>query len=77
MANEKQGMQEMKRVSPVQVEKFLKGMDFPATKEDIINKARQQGADDNVLETLRMLPDKQYNSPTDISRAMGEQEKNE
>ena len=29
-------------VNPVQVEKFLKGVDYPATKEDLIRHAQQQ-----------------------------------
>ncbi len=69
MAMENQQMG--KHANPIQVEKFLKGMDYPASKEDLLKKAEQQGADDNVLETLKMIPDQIYNSPKDLSRAIG------
>ena len=59
-------------VNPVQVEKFLKGVDYPATKEDLIRHAQQQGADQQVLETLKQLPDKTFEGPAGVSKAIGE-----
>jgi hypothetical protein len=58
-------------VNPIQVEKFLKGMDYPVSKQDIIQKAEEEGADDNVIETLNKLPERQYNSPVSISKELG------
>jgi len=59
-------------VNPVQVEKFLKGVDYPATKEDLIRHAQQQGADQQVLESLKHLPDKTFEGPAGVSKAIGE-----
>ncbi|MFB9432858.1 DUF2795 domain-containing protein [Streptoalloteichus tenebrarius] len=60
-------------VNPIQVQKFLKGIDYPATKDEVVKAAQSQGADDNVLDTLRNLPRDNFNSPNDISEAMGQQ----
>jgi hypothetical protein len=62
----------MAKVNPVQLQKHLKGMDYPASKQDLINHAKQQGADENVCSTLNQLPDQQYENPTDVSEAVGD-----
>lgn len=62
----------MAKVNPVQLQKHLKGVDYPARKEDLIANAKQQGADENALSALQQLPDNQYESPTDVSKAIGE-----
>ncbi|MCU1574535.1 MAG: hypothetical protein JWO93_2617 [Micrococcaceae bacterium] len=56
--------------NPIQVQKFLGGIDYPASKEDIVNKAKEKGADGNVLEALQNLPDQQYDAPTAVSEAI-------
>ena len=42
----------MAKVNPVQVQKFLGGLDYPATKQDIVKKGEQEDADENVRSTL-------------------------
>lgn len=58
-------------VNPVQVQKYLKHVDYPATKEDLIHEAEEEGADSNVIHTLEDLPEDRFNGPTDVSRAIG------
>ncbi len=58
-------------VNPIQVQKFLSGVDYPMSKDDVVNTARDQGADDDVLSTLERLPADEFNSPNDISEAIG------
>ncbi len=62
----------MAKVNPVQVEKFLKGLDYPVSKKDLVTYARQHGADENILAVLSRLPDQTYNGPIDVSKAIGE-----
>ncbi|MBE3560895.1 MAG: DUF2795 domain-containing protein [Ktedonobacteraceae bacterium] len=62
----------MAKINPVQVEKFLKGLDYPASKQDIVKHAQQHGADQNVLEALKQMPDRTFEGPTGISQAIGE-----
>ncbi len=64
----------MAKVNPIQVQKFLKGIDYPATKQVILRTAQEQGADENVRTTLEQLPDQEFNSPNDISEALGDLE---
>ena len=62
------------RVSPAQVEKFLKGIDFPAGKQDIINHAKQNKASDDVMQLLQQMPDKDYASAADVAKEIGKVE---
>lgn len=64
----------MAKVNPVQLQKNLKGVDYPASKQDLLNHAKQQGADENALSTLKQIPEQEYGSPTDVSEAVSELE---
>lgn len=64
----------MAKVNPIQLQKHLKGVDYPASKEDLIKHAKQQGADENALSALEQIPDEQYETPTDVSKAIGDTE---
>ncbi|SHG45300.1 Protein of unknown function [Streptoalloteichus hindustanus] len=60
-------------MNPIQVQKFLGGIDYPATKDEVVRTAESHGADEDVLNTLRNLSRDNFNSPNDISEAIGEQ----
>lgn len=61
----------MAKVDPVQLEKFLQGVHYPAGRQALIDQAQKNGADQNVLSTLKAIPAKQYDSPVDVSEAVG------
>ncbi|MEN6617712.1 MAG: DUF2795 domain-containing protein [Syntrophorhabdus sp.] len=56
--------------SPAAVENYLKGIDFPANKKKLMQQARDNDAPDDVIRTIERLPDQQFHSPIDISKAM-------
>lgn len=58
-------------VNPIQVQKFLGGVDYPIGKKDLIEHAKSKGADDDVTATLEQLPFDEFNSPNDVSEAIG------
>lgn len=60
----------MQNVNPIQIQKFLKGVDCPANKETLIENARKLGADENVCASLEQLPDQDYEAPVDVSEAL-------
>ncbi len=64
----------MAKVNPIQLQKHLKGVDYPASKEDLIAHAQKQKADKEALSTLEQLPDEEYETPADVSKAIGEME---
>ncbi|SFN79798.1 Protein of unknown function [Nitrosospira briensis] len=62
----------MTKANPIQVQKFLSGMDYPASKEEIVDHAKSKGADKNIMQTLEQLPDESFETPADVSKAIGE-----
>ncbi|GAB3890730.1 DUF2795 domain-containing protein [Microbispora bryophytorum] len=58
--------------NPIQMQKHLKGVDYPAGKSDLIRTARDQGADDDVIDALDRIPDRQYDGPNAVSKAVAE-----
>ncbi|WP_341394490.1 DUF2795 domain-containing protein [Arthrobacter sp. G119Y2] len=54
--------------SPIDIQKALGGMDYPASKDEIVKKARDSKADSSVLDALEGLPERQYDAPTDVSK---------
>lgn len=56
--------------NPIDVQKHLGGLDYPASKDDIVSKAKDSGADGALLDALNSLPDKQYEKPTDVSHEL-------
>lgn len=58
--------------SPANVQTHLKGISYPASKKDLISKARENDAPDDVLEVLQELPEEEYRGPQDVMKAYGE-----
>lgn len=59
-------------VNPIQIQKFLKGVDYPASKAALIENAKNLGADENVCSSLEQLPDEDFQTPADVSQAFGQ-----
>ncbi len=59
------------KVSPIEIQKALGGMDYPADKDAIVQHAESKGASDDVLEALRGLPDRTFEGPTGVNEALG------
>ena len=60
----------MAKVNPVQLQRALGGMDYPASKEDLVEHAEGNDADQEVLSFLRNLPERNYESPADVNKEM-------
>jgi hypothetical protein len=57
-------------VSPIDIQKALSGMDYPARKEDIVRHAEQNGAAAEVVEALKKIEDREYEGPSGVSSAV-------
>jgi hypothetical protein len=55
-------------VSPIDIQKALKGMDYPAAKQQILEHAK--GGDKDVLEALQKIDDREYEGPSGVSAAV-------
>jgi hypothetical protein len=55
--------------APPSIAQNLRGAHFPASKEDLVELARANGAKGDVLHTLENLPGSQYRSVDDVMKA--------
>ena len=60
----------MAHVNPIQIQKFLKGVDYPANKAALLDNAKKLGADDKVCSSLDELPDEEFQTPAEVSQAL-------
>ena len=51
----------------VRVQKFLGGISYPATKQQLVDHASGNQADDEALSTLRSMPEREYHGPDEVS----------
>jgi hypothetical protein len=58
--------------SPVAIQKALAGVDYPTTRERLAETARTHHADQEIIELIDRLPDRDYDSPAAVSKAIGQ-----
>ena len=52
------------------VQKALKNVQFPASKQDLVRVAQQNNVPDPIVQKLRSLPGDKYNGPQDVMKAV-------
>jgi len=58
--------------STATIAQALSGIDFPANKNDLIEHAKRNNADSEVIQTLNEMPDEQYTSMADVFKGVGQ-----
>ncbi|MDB5188931.1 MAG: hypothetical protein JWM92_529 [Candidatus Nomurabacteria bacterium] len=58
--------------NPIEIQSYLKGVAYPATKQELLDKAEENGASGEVTEALNALPDTTYNTPAEVQSAWAE-----
>jgi hypothetical protein len=58
--------------SPVNIARHLGGIDFPASKQDLVKHAQGNGANDEVMDVLNRMPDREYGNMADVMKGFGE-----
>lgn len=56
------------RANPIDVEKYLTNVHFPASKNDLINYARDHKASWSIISALNILPERSFNDASDAAR---------
>lgn len=60
------------RVSAAEVEKYIKGVDFPCDKDELLQCASENNAPEEVLDIMEDFPEQEFNSPVDVARCISE-----
>lgn len=72
MARKNDQSSAQERPNPIEVEKHLKGIKFPANRDDLIEHARQNHAPEEVLSTLERMPDREFSNAADVAKGGGQ-----
>jgi hypothetical protein len=57
-------------VSPIDIQKALSGVDYPAGRDDLVKHAQSSGGSDEVIEALKKIEDREYEGPSGVSSAV-------
>ena len=58
-------------INPIEVQKALKGVDYPASVSDLVDNARKSGASNDVVSALEALGNSRFESPAEVNKAIG------
>jgi Protein of unknown function (DUF2795) len=56
--------------NPIDVQKTLSGAKYPCSKQDLIEHAKNNGADDEIVSSLNKLPDGEISGPDQVQKAV-------
>jgi hypothetical protein len=58
-------------VNPIDVQKHLKGVSYPASRDDLVSAAESNGAPDEIVSRLRGLDRDRFDGPNEVMKALG------
>ena len=56
----------------IRVHKYLGGIRYPATKQQLVDQALGNQADHDAVTSLNGMPEREYSGPDEVSRAIPE-----
>lgn len=59
------------KASPAAVEKYLKGIHFPANKSDLVEHAKNNDAPEDVINVLNKFDERDYQGVADVAKEIG------
>jgi Protein of unknown function (DUF2795) len=57
-------------INPIELQKHLKGVDYPASRDDLVRAAESNGAPGEVVEALRNSSKDSFDGPTAVQQAV-------
>jgi hypothetical protein len=58
-------------INPIEVQTHLKGVDYPASKDELISTAEANGAPQEIVEALQQVDGSEFEGPDDVMAALG------
>jgi hypothetical protein len=56
--------------TPIELQKYLKGVEYPISKDDLVAAAQGNGAPEELVDALSGASADSFDSPTDVSSAV-------
>lgn len=60
----------MAAISPIDVQKALKGAEYPTGRDDLVELAKSNHADSNLVDKLEHAPSDRFEGPNDVQKAV-------
>ncbi|WP_150242772.1 DUF2795 domain-containing protein [Nocardiopsis quinghaiensis] len=60
----------MASVNPIDLQKALKGADYPASRDDLASLAKDNGADSGLVERISNVKTDRFDGPDDVQKAV-------
>lgn len=57
-------------VDPIEVQKHLGGVDYPANKDEIISAAESNGAPQEIIDALQRMDREEFDGPNAVQAAL-------
>jgi hypothetical protein len=54
--------------NPIDLQKSLAGVSYPASRDDLVERAKSNGASSDIIDSLSKIPDKQYDGPDQVQK---------
>ena len=58
-------------VNPIEVQGYLGGVDYPASKADIVATAEENDAPQEIIEALQGIDEERFEGPDEVMDALG------
>jgi hypothetical protein len=58
-------------VNPIEVQRHLAGVDYPASKDELIAAAEANDAPQEIVEALQQMDGSEFDGPDDVMEALG------
>ncbi|WEH39891.1 DUF2795 domain-containing protein [Streptomyces sp. AM 2-1-1] len=60
----------MADISPIDLQKALKGAEYPASRDDLVSRARDNGAEETLVTKLGDAPADRFDGPNEVQKAV-------
>ncbi|MFG2636733.1 DUF2795 domain-containing protein [Streptomyces sp. NPDC048362] len=60
----------MADLSPIALQKALKGADYPASRDDLVSLAKRNGADEDVVQMISQAGTDRFDGPDEVQKAL-------
>ncbi len=61
----------MTHLNPIQIQRYLGGMEYPTNKQRLLAHVKEQGAPEEIVAALDIVPDREYDTPADLIHIQG------
>jgi hypothetical protein len=60
----------MAETNPIEVQRALKGVQYPTDRDHLTEAARRNGADQELVEKISHMPERDYDGPDKVEKAL-------